>query len=68
MRYYFTFSFQYLCIQKKNFIVSELNFFLGVSYIHDHYGNELDVGRIASAASIGESECLRCFRNTRIRE
>lgn len=35
-----------------------------LSYIHDHYGNELDVGRIASAASIGESECLRCFRST----
>ena len=35
-----------------------------LSFIHDHFGSELNMERIASSASISESECLRCFRTT----
>ena len=35
-----------------------------LSFIHDNYGNDLTVSSIAAAASVSESECLRCFRNT----
>lgn len=31
-------------------------------YIHDHFAEELNIGKIAQAAAISESECLRCFR------
>ena len=32
--------------------------------IHTHYGCELTIADIAQSASISESECLRCFRDT----
>lgn len=32
--------------------------------IHDNYAEELNISQIAAAASIGNSECLRCFKNT----
>ena len=35
-----------------------------LSFIHENYGNELDVARIAATVSISESECLRCFRTS----
>jgi len=35
-----------------------------LSFIHSNYSDELDTATIASNASIGESECLRCFRAT----
>lgn len=35
-----------------------------LSLIHSQYGSELNTEKIAAAASISESECLRCFRST----
>lgn len=35
-----------------------------LSVIHDQYGSELSTQAIAAAASVSESECLRCFRST----
>lgn len=35
-----------------------------LSCIHRSYGSELDTAAIAASASVSESECLRCFRNT----
>ncbi len=35
-----------------------------LAFVHDHYGCELSTQSIAAAASISESECLRCFRST----
>jgi len=35
-----------------------------LSCIHSRYGTELDTAAIAASASVSESECLRCFRNT----
>lgn len=32
--------------------------------IHSHYDQELNTAAIAASASVSESECLRCFRNT----
>ena len=32
--------------------------------IHDQFSSELNTAIIAAAASVGESECLRCFRKT----
>lgn len=34
-----------------------------LSHIHDNFGEDLTVASIAAAASVSESECLRCFRN-----
>ena len=34
-----------------------------LSFIHENFGEDLSVASIAAAASISESECLRCFRN-----
>lgn len=34
-----------------------------LSFIHDHYSEELAVSSIAASASISESECLRCFHS-----
>lgn len=34
-----------------------------LSFIHDHYGDTLTVSDISAAASVSESECLRCFRS-----
>lgn len=33
-----------------------------LQYIHQHCAEELTIGRIAAAAAVSESECLRCFR------
>lgn len=33
-----------------------------LTFLHDHWAEALDTGRIAASASISESECLRCFR------
>lgn len=35
-----------------------------LSFIHDHFGNELNMAQIAASASVSESECLRCFKTT----
>ncbi len=35
-----------------------------LQYIQEHHNGELSTARIAESAMIGESECLRCFRNT----
>ena len=35
-----------------------------LTFIHDHFGSDLNTDRIAASASISESECLRCFRST----
>ena len=35
-----------------------------LAFIHEHYGEALTVGDIAGAASLSDSECLRCFRAT----
>lgn len=35
-----------------------------LSMIHEQYGMELNTEKIAAAASVSESECLRCFRST----
>ena len=35
-----------------------------LSCIHRRYAAELDTAAIAASASVSESECLRCFRNT----
>lgn len=35
-----------------------------LSCIHSHYPTELNTAAIAASASVSESECLRCFRNT----
>lgn len=33
-------------------------------YIHNHFASDITSAAIAAAASVSESECLRCFRNT----
>lgn len=33
-------------------------------YIHVHYGEQINVSLIASAANVGERECMRCFNRT----
>lgn len=35
-----------------------------LSYIHKNYSNDIILSDIASAADIGERECLRCFQKT----
>lgn len=35
-----------------------------LTFIQEHYGQELTAKSIAASASISESECLRCFRAT----
>ena len=35
-----------------------------LSFIQEHYPADLNTAAIAACASISESECLRCFRNT----
>ena len=35
-----------------------------IEYIQEHYSEEVLMEQIAKSASISESECLRCFRNT----
>lgn len=35
-----------------------------LSFIHEHFGSDLNMEMIAASASISESECLRCFRAT----
>ena len=35
-----------------------------LQFIHEHYADELNTANIAESASVSESECLRCFRNT----
>ncbi len=35
-----------------------------LSFIHEHYGEEMNTAQIAGRANISESECLRCFRST----
>ena len=35
-----------------------------LTYIHQHFSEDITVSEIAMSASISESECLRCFRNT----
>lgn len=35
-----------------------------LTFIHEHFGEELNTTMIAASASVSESECLRCFRNT----
>ena len=42
--------------------VSRIKQMLG--FIHEHYGEALTVRAIAAAASLSDSECLRCFRAT----
>ena len=32
-----------------------------ISFIHEHFQENLDLAQIARAADIGERECLRCF-------
>ena len=34
-----------------------------LGFIHDHYGENIPIRRIAAAASLSDSECLRCFRS-----
>lgn len=34
-----------------------------LAYIHKKFGSDLTVSQIAAAASVSESECLRCFRS-----
>ena len=34
-----------------------------LTYIHEHFPEEITVSQIAMSAAISESECLRCFRN-----
>ena len=33
-----------------------------ISFIHEHFQENLDLAQIARAADIGERECLRCFK------
>ncbi|WP_138309409.1 MULTISPECIES: AraC family transcriptional regulator [unclassified Clostridium] len=33
-----------------------------ISFIHEHFNENLDLAQIARAADIGERECLRCFK------
>lgn len=33
-----------------------------LTYIHEHFPEEITVAQIAASAAISESECLRCFR------
>ncbi len=35
-----------------------------LQYIHSHYHEDISLAQIAKSASVSESECLRCFRNT----
>lgn len=35
-----------------------------LQYVHDHFADELNITKIAEAAAISESECLRCFKST----
>jgi len=35
-----------------------------LSLIHEKFSADLSISKIAASASIGESECLRCFRST----
>ena len=35
-----------------------------LSFMHQNYSSELSVAQIANAASVSESECLRCFRTS----
>lgn len=35
-----------------------------LSYIHNHYSENITLSDIAKAADIGERECLRCFKRT----
>ena len=35
-----------------------------LQFIHEHFGEELSVPKIAASALLSESECLRCFRST----
>lgn len=35
-----------------------------LSWIHDHFSQELDIASIAASVCVSESECLRCFRST----
>lgn len=35
---------------------------LMLTYIQEHYGDNLTVKKIAESASVSESECMRCFR------
>ena len=35
-----------------------------LSFIHNHYGSELNTEKIAAVAAVSKSECLRCFRST----
>lgn len=33
-----------------------------ITYIHDHYSEDISLSQLAECAQISESECLRCFR------
>lgn len=35
-----------------------------LSFIHDHFSEELSTKAIAASCTVSESECLRCFRST----
>ena len=35
-----------------------------LQFIHTHYSEPITIGDIANCASLSESECLRCFKNT----
>lgn len=35
-----------------------------LSFVHDHFGDDLTVSDIAASAAVSDSECLRCFRNS----
>lgn len=35
-----------------------------LQFIHENFGEEINVPKIAASAMLSESECLRCFRNT----
>lgn len=35
-----------------------------LTFIHNHFNEELNTAMIAASVSVSESECLRCFRNT----
>ncbi|MDD2971232.1 MAG: AraC family transcriptional regulator [Lachnospiraceae bacterium] len=35
-----------------------------LTYIGEHYGNEIKIEDIAESAAISESECVRCFRDS----
>lgn len=35
-----------------------------LQYVHSHFAEEITVNQVADSASVSESECLRCFRNT----